>query len=133
MDILIVDDEIVSRTKMQTILKSFGDCTAVDNGQGAIDVFNKELSQGNAFDLITLDINMPDMGGEEVLIAIREIEKNNNIPNDKLVKILMVTSESDKEKVIACHSAGCDDYIIKPFNIETIQQKIEQFGFAGAT
>ncbi len=126
---LTVDDEIVSRTKMQTLLTPFGECRVAESGHAAIDCFKSAFARKNCFDLITLDINMPDMDGEKVLKVIREIENQNHIPAQKRAKILMVTCEADKERVLLCHAAGCDDYIIKPFNIHTLQLKMEQFGF----
>jgi two-component system, chemotaxis family, chemotaxis protein CheY len=126
---LTVDDEIVSRTKMQTLLTPFGDCQVAESGHAAIDCFQSTIAQKESFDLVTLDINMPDMDGEKVLKAIREIENQNNIPTQNRTKILMVTCEANKERVLLCHAAGCDDYIIKPFNIHTLQLKMEQFGF----
>lgn len=129
MKILIVDDEVVSREKMRNLLSLFGDCVAVDNGADAIDAMHFACSRGEFFDLITLDINMPGMGGDKALKAIREIESDYNTIAEKPAVILMVTSEADKDKILTCHAMGCNDYIIKPFNPRTIEQKLLKFGF----
>ncbi|MCP4673204.1 MAG: response regulator, partial [Desulfobacula sp.] len=137
MKTLIVDDDFVSRTKMHTIMESFGECEAVENGPDAIESFKEALAKGMLFDLITLDIAMPDMDGTEVLFNIRKIETEKNIPKQKQVKILMVTSHSDKDNYITCLQAGCNDYIVKPFDLESISKKLEeiqskeQFDFTG--
>ena len=123
---LIVDDELVSRKKMQKIMESFGECEAVDSGKTAITAFKKAVENRRLFDLVTLDVNMPDMDGTEVLFEIREIEKEFNLSNEKQVKVLMVTSSSDKDTIITCIQAECDDYIVKPFDKETLSEKIEK-------
>ncbi len=123
---LVIDDDFISRTKMHTILDTFGTAVEVDNGRGAIDLFKQAIDNKETFDLITLDIEMPDMDGTEVLINIREIEGENNIPDDKKAVILMVTSHSDKDTFITCRQAGCNDYIVKPFDEKSISTKLEE-------
>ncbi|MBF0225174.1 MAG: response regulator [Desulfobacterales bacterium] len=129
MKTLVVDDELVSRKKMHKIMESFGESTAVENGTDAIKAFKKSWEMGIPYDLITLDIAMPDMTGIQVLTKIREIEKEKNIPEEKLVKIMMVTSHSDKEIVISSMKAGCNNYIVKPFDKERVLKKMETLGF----
>lgn len=123
---LVVDDELVSRKKIQKIMDTLGECEAVEGGRDAIAAFTKALENGVPFDLITLDIALPDMDGTEVLYEIREIEKGENTPAEKQVKILIVTARSDKDSIITCIQAGCDDYIVKPFNREMVIKKLEK-------
>lgn len=126
MKILVVDDELVSRMALEKIMDSFGQCEVVESGSGAITAFQKALEEGAPFGLITLDINMPEMDGKEVLINIREIERKKEIPKEKQVIIIMATSSPDKEDVIACIQAGCNDYIVKPFNKEIVREKFDK-------
>ncbi|MBW1691998.1 MAG: response regulator [Deltaproteobacteria bacterium] len=128
MKTLVVDDELVSRKKMQRIMDGFGEYEAVESGSAAIAAFKNALETGTPFDLITLDIAMPGMDGTAVLYEIREIEKEKKIPKEKQVKILMVTSHSDRDTIITCIQAGCDDYIVKPFDREIVAKKLEKFG-----
>jgi two-component system chemotaxis response regulator CheY len=127
MKILVVDDELVSRMKMQKIMSGVGDCVAVANGDQALTRFKKALEAERPFDLVTLDVLMPEMDGTEVLSKIRQIEEQKQIPKEQRVKILMVTSQSDKNTVIICIQAECDDYIVKPFDREMIMEKLEKF------
>ena len=128
MKILIVDDEIVSRSKMNTLLRSFGTCKAVDNGEEAIDLFKEAWRAGEPFDLVTLDIEMPNIDGFKVLSALREFESVLEVEKVRQSIIMMVTAQSDKQKVFTCLKAGCDDYIVKPFNMKIIREKLEKFG-----
>lgn len=128
MKILIVDDEMVSRRKMEIIMREYGDCESVENGNSAIRAFAEAIETGILFDLITLDISLPDMNGTNVLNVIRELEKGNAIAEDNRVKVLMVTAHGDQDIVMTSIAAGCDDYIIKPFTVDTITQKLEKIG-----
>jgi len=79
MKILIVDDEFVSRKKMHKIVQNFGKCKVVDSGKAAISAFKTAWESWTPFDLITLDVSMPEMDGIEVVYKIREIEKENKV------------------------------------------------------
>ncbi len=124
MRIMVVDDELVSRKKMEKILSSFGEVEAVENGEKAIDFFRKASDKGEGIDLITLDIEMPGIDGTETLFEIREIESENKVSKDKQVKILMVTSHSHRDYVITSMQAGCNDYVVKPFTSDMVIKKL---------
>jgi HD-like signal output (HDOD) protein len=128
MKTLIVDDQIVSRMKIQKIMEGFCEIDAVDCGQAAIDAYKKSLEIKTPYNLITLDVSMPDLDGREVLKTIRDLETNHQIDKDQQVKILMITSSSDKETVLSSIQAGCDDYLVKPLNREAISHKLKKFG-----
>ncbi len=128
MKILVVDDEIVSRTKLTLILEHFGDCDTVDNGKDALGLFRAAHHKKDPFDLIMLDINMPEMDGITVLSEIRAAEKKLKLKKDEAAKILMATSCRDKDQIIACVQSGCNDYIGKPFDIDIIRTKLDKLG-----
>ncbi len=124
MRVMVVDDELVSRKKMEKILSSFGEVEAIENGEKAIDVFRKASDKREGFDLITLDIEMPGIDGTETLFEIREIENEKKVPKDKQVKVLMVTSHSHRDYVITSIQAGCNDYVVKPFTKDMVIKKL---------
>jgi two-component system chemotaxis response regulator CheY len=128
MRILVVDDENVSRRKMARILLGHGECDAVDSGKTAVELFGTALRENRPFDLIALDISMPDMDGTEVLERIRDLEDQNRIPGERRVKVLMVTAHADQETIVRSIRSGCDDYIIKPFSPETVKKKLARLG-----
>ncbi len=128
MKILIVDDELVSRKKMGKILGSLGECEMFENPLEAITAFEIALIEGNPFNLILLDVEMPEMSGMAVLKKIRAIEGQKNIPAEKQAKIMMVTMSKEKSVVMECIQAGCNNYITKPFNKELVIEKIEAMG-----
>lgn len=130
MRILVVDDELVSREKMKRIMSSLGECDEVTSGQDALEAFMDASAENKQYDLITLDISMPEMDGTEVLNRIRSMENDNDIPKEGQVKIFMVTASSEKDIILACIKSGCNDYIMKPFTIETVAKKLKDNGLA---
>jgi len=128
MKVLVVDDELVSRKKMEKIMTAFGQCVAVENGADALKAVEEGIGKGEPFDLITLDVSMPEMDGTEVMYEIRVIEEQKNIPKENRSKVLMVTGQSDKDTVITCVQAGCDGYVVKPFDSAIMAEKIKQIG-----
>ena len=127
MKILIADDEPVSRKKMHMILKHFGECQLVETGGEAVSAFKDSLENRTPFDLVTLDILMPDMDGIRALLNIRDAENKSQEQiqgEQKKTKIMMVTCHSKKDLIIACTRAGADNYVVKPFNKEIITEKL---------
>ncbi len=127
MKILVVDDEIVSRKKMMKIIDNFGSCDGVQNGKTALSMIKTSLLEWKLYDLITLDVSMPDISGTQVLMKIRKLEKERGLAKEERAKILMVTSHSDMETVKAC-VGKCDGYVIKPFNKEVMMDKMKRIG-----
>lgn len=130
MRVLVVDDELVSRKKMEKIMDTFSECVAADSGEAALKAFEAAIEKGEPFDLITLDISMPRMDGTEVLYEIRKIEQQRNISKENQLKVIMVTAQSDKGTVITCMQAGCDSYVVKPFDRAIIAKRLEELGMS---
>ena len=128
MRILVVDDELVSREKMKHIMSSLGECDEVASGQDALKAFMDARIEGKQYDLITLDISMPEMDGTEVLGRIRTLEKEDGTPKEGQVRIMMVTGSSEKDTILTCIKAGCNDYIMKPFDKQTVVKKLVDGG-----
>ena len=128
---LIVDDEIVSKKKMQKIMEGFSECETAETGKGAIAAYKESLEKGNPFDLITLDIIMPDIDGLRALKKIRDWEKDMETKGSKQrqVKIMMVTAHSNISLIRSCIKAGCNSYIVKPFAKDTVMQKLKELAF----
>jgi HD-like signal output (HDOD) protein/FixJ family two-component response regulator len=130
MRILVVDDELVSREKMKRIMSSLGECDEVTSGQDALKAFMDASAEKKQYDLITLDISMPEMDGTEVLKEIRSMENDTGIPKEDQVKIFMVSVSSEKDTILTCIKSGCNDYIMKPFTMETVAKKLKDNGLS---
>jgi two-component system chemotaxis response regulator CheY len=128
MRILIVDDDAKNRKLLTHIVNRFGECQAVESGTEAIMAFKDAWMAWRPFGLILMDIMMPGMSGEEALASIRQMERERKIDPDHQAKIIMITALSDMEIVKRCFQAGCNDYIVKPFDAETVLQKLAKLG-----
>jgi len=117
MKILIVDDFSTMRRIVRNILKqlSFNNVDEAEDG----DVALEKLKNGS-YDFVITDWNMPNMTGLDLLKAIRADEILKNIP------VLLITAEAEKENVVLAAQAGVNDYIVKPFTGDVLQQKINR-------
>lgn len=129
MKTLVVDEDLVSRKKMNLIMKNLGECEMVESGKDAIAAFELARRDNSPFDLITLCLFMTEMDGKEALKSIRQIESDEGGSGEKRVKIFMVTAPSERDTIIDCVKAGCDDFIIKPFDKSTVVKKLVKHGF----
>lgn len=130
MKILIIEDEFVSRTKLQKILSNLGDCHLAVNGKEAMEAFKLAHEEGEPYELITVDIKLPDMSGPEIVKQMRAWEKEARAAvKDGEAKILMVTALSGKN-VMESFKEGCEGYIVKPFDSRKIARELARLGIA---
>ena len=116
MQILVVDDYQTMLRVLTNLLKQLG-FHNVDQAQDG----DEALSKLNAttVDFIISDWNMEPMTGIELLREVRASDKLKHIP------FIMITAESKTENVIAAKEAGVSNYIVKPFNAQTLKGKME--------
>lgn len=125
---LIVDDDFFSRRILQAILSEYGECHVAVNGQETIYAFKQSLAEEKTYDVILLDIMMPEMDGQEVLKELRTIEKNKGIYGDKSVKIIMVTALDDSENIKTAFREQCESYLIKPIHKSKLLKNLAELG-----
>lgn len=114
--ILIVDDYKTMLRIVRNLLKTLGFENVDEATDGSMALQMIGVKQ---YGLIISDWNMEPMSGYELLKNVRGNEKTRNIP------FIMVTAESKTENVIAAKQAGVSNYIVKPFNAETLKMKME--------
>ncbi|MBI5739818.1 MAG: response regulator [Nitrospirae bacterium] len=132
MKALIAEDDFVSRRLMQRYLEKCSECDIASNGREALEAFRLALKEKTPYDLICLDIMMPELDGKEVLKAIREIEKERGVIFPDGVKIIMTTANSDRESVILFGILQCNSYLVKPVSKERLFKEIETLGLLKA-
>ncbi len=118
MRILIAEDDYVSRTFLYKFLSNYGDCDVTVDGIEALEVFIMSLDEGQHYDLICLDIMMPEVDGVNVLKTIRVLEDERNIPKDNRSKVIMTTALNATEKVKSAFEIGAEGYAVKPIDID---------------
>jgi len=113
--ILIVDDNEDNRYTLQTLLEADGHqrIASASGGNEAI-----ELIENQKINLVLLDMMMPDLAGDEVLRIIKSKSETRDIP------VVMISADTDTEKVSRCIELGADDYLPKPFNATILRARI---------
>ncbi len=126
MKILIVDDDQVNRSFLCKSLSAYGQCINEDDGKKAIGSFVKALYDQEPFDLVLLDIMMPNIDGQEALRILRKIEEQWKVKPGKEAKVIMVTAlHSPMEVTRAFFQGEATDYVVKPVIIEELKNKID--------
>src|ERR1700758_4837320 len=113
--ILIVDDNEDNRYTLQLLLESDGHerISSASSGNEAIALIEKEK-----FSLVLLDLMMPDMNGDEVLKVIKSDPDKRDIP------VVMISADTNADKVSQCIERAADDYLPKPFNPSILRARI---------
>ena len=122
MRILIAEDDFASRKFMHRFLSKYGDCDITVNGVEAVDAFQMALEDDEAYDLLCLDIMMPELDGYKTLERIREIEDENNVDDMNKVKVIITTALSERRYVDRAFQMGCVAYAGKPIDLEKFEQ-----------
>jgi two-component system chemotaxis response regulator CheY len=115
MKVLVVDDFSTMRRIVKNILRQLGfeNIVEADDGESAVRKLESER-----IDFVVSDWNMPNMSGLELLKWVRSHDEFKDLP------FLMVTAEAQKENVLEAVKAKVSNYIVKPFNAETLSEKI---------
>ena len=111
---LVVEDDFSSRFLLQRLLKPYGDCHVAVNGKEAVSAYRMALDAGQPYDLVCLDIMMPEMDGHAALKEMRAMEELKGIDSTHGAKIIMTTALGDLKNVTAAYKALCDGYLVKP-------------------
>ena len=114
MKILVVDDNFVNRKILVKFLEGMGERDVAVNGLEALEAVKLGLEENAPYDLMLLDIMMPEMDGHETLTAVRELEMEREIFTSDGIKIIMVTALNDAKNIMHAFREGCEHYITKP-------------------
>ncbi|MFH0729999.1 MAG: response regulator [Pseudomonadota bacterium] len=128
MKTLIVEDDFTSRLLLQELLKNYGSAHIAVNGKEAVEAVHLALEMGEPYDLICIDIMMPEMDGQEALRQIREQEEARGILSSKGAKIVMTTALGDTQNVISAWRSLCDAYLIKPIQKAKLLEELRKLG-----
>jgi len=113
--VLVVDDSPTMRRIIKNTLDRIGFTQSIEaeHGKQAL-----EMLAGNPVELLLTDWNMPIMNGLELVGEVRKMDKYKKLP------ILMITTRGMKEDVVQAVHAGVNNYVVKPFTPEILEEKI---------
>ena len=130
MRILVAEDDAHSQTIMAKYLQPLGDVTMCWDGVEALEAFDQAIQSNSGFDLICLDIMMPELDGQKTLAKIRELEDENNIETRSRSKVVMVSALDDPHSVMEAYYHGlADGYLVKPIQKIALYEKLTDLGF----
>jgi two-component system chemotaxis response regulator CheY len=117
---LVVDDSRAMRMILSRALAQSGfEVIHAANGREALDTLDL---QGASLDLVLMDWNMPELSGIEALEEIRSRGEFNRI------RVVMVTTETEIDQMVRALQAGADEYVMKPFTQEALEDKLRLIG-----
>lgn len=131
MKILVVEDEAVLRNEMVDMMAAYGDCDAAENGNEAMEAVKEAIRKNDAYDIVCMDIVMPEKDGYQALKEIRDLERIKGIPEENKAKIVMVSELNEGRNVKRAFELGCDAYAGKPVNREKFDAALKKMGFVG--
>ncbi len=121
MKALVIDDSTAARFLLTKILRELGfQCIEAVDGKQALE----RLAAEPDVDLALVDWNMPVMNGYELLLEMR-----NNRAYDS-TRVMMATTETEMHQVVKAIEAGANEYIMKPFTKEMVEDKLRLLGFS---
>lgn len=118
MKILIAEDDFASRKFMSKYLQKYGECDITVDGEEAVEAFLMALEDEEPYDLLCLDVMMPQMDGYQVLEKVRKL--------DKKVKIIMTTALNEEKNVRKAFDMECTAYTGKPIDTEKFDMLIQK-------
>ena len=120
--ILIIDDMSTIREEVARCLNQIG-YTNLDQASDGQDAWNKlktAVTDSNEYKMIFCDINMPNCNGIDFLKIARKSDNYETTP------IVMISTENEKDVILTCIQEGANNYILKPFDADTVKEKIDQ-------
>jgi len=128
MKTLIVEDDLTSRLLLQTLLGSYGPCHVAVNGREAVEAFRMARENGHPYDLICMDIMMPEMDGNAALRGIRGLEDAGRVKSGAAVKVFMTTALTGVKDVVTGFENLCDAYLFKPIEADKLLGELRKYG-----
>ncbi|MEO5354205.1 MAG: response regulator [Magnetococcus sp. XQGC-1] len=128
--ILIADDQLIYRETLRVFLQPYGKCVLVEDGAQAVQAFQEALAANDPFQLVLLDIQMPNMDGQEALMQIRKLEKQKHglsLSSCEYSYVLMQTSLDDPAQLVTAYKEGhCNGYIVKPVDQDELLERLRK-------
>jgi two-component system chemotaxis response regulator CheY len=123
---LIVEDDATSRLLLVELLAPLKTVQDFDSGPPALKVVEDGLRNKQLFDLVCLDIMLPDMDGQQILRRIRDAEERAGYPIGRGSKIVMTTALRDKDNIMNAFRGSCDGYLTKPIEKARLFERLRE-------
>ncbi len=125
---LVVEDEFISRKLLLAFLHPLGLCQAAKDATEALLAVELSFKENQPYDLICLDIKLPDLDGQETLKRIRALESGHGIMPGDGAKIIMTTAIEDPASIMQAFKGQCEAYLVKPIHEARLLEQIKKLG-----
>ena len=129
---LIVEDNVINSKYLINLLKPFGETDVAENGVKAIEKIRESLEKQETYDLVCLDVMMPEKDGQETLTEIRSIESQFGVFGLDGVKVIMTTAMDDRKTILQSFTSGCESFLIKPIDKNKLYDELQKLGLVKA-
>ena len=126
MKFLVAEDDPTSALVIKKFLSAYGEVVVAGDGVEALEILMDTVKEGDAFDLICLDVMMPKASGIEVLTVIRKLEDDLGVAEEARIPIVMMTALSDMDYVDEAFGIGCDGYVAKPIDLDKVEELMRE-------
>jgi two-component system chemotaxis response regulator CheY len=128
---LIVDDSRYQRHLIIQVLADLFTTEEAADGRQALVLFQAALEAGQPFDLVVMDILMPELSGHDALAGIRRLEEAAGIPEERRTPAVMLSSLDDPANMLrAQFESGAQAYVTKPFTPKTLLEALASLSLA---
>lgn len=124
MKTLVVDDVGVNRRVLKSLLEKHGTCDVASGGREAVDAFQAAWKDNAPYNLICLDIMMPEFDGLMTLEVMRKIEAAMNLEPDQRVHVLIISASDTEKDQVKARELGADGYLFKPISVAALTKRL---------
>lgn len=123
---LVAEDDATNRKLLQAFLSRYGECDIAVDGREAVSAVLLAIQSRREYDLVCMDLRMPQMDGQEAIRAIRREENAKRA--SKNAKIFVTTVHTDSESIAAALLGRCDAYLVKPIDTAKLKKELMALG-----
>jgi len=122
--ILIIEDDASTSALLRHLLKKHGPCMVAGTARDGFAAFLKAWEQSQPYQILFLDLHLPDLSGLSILSALRRFESDRRVPHNRRCLVVVSTASDDLEDIKAALVLEADGYLVKPLSPEAIEEKI---------
>jgi two-component system, chemotaxis family, chemotaxis protein CheY len=123
---LVAEDDATNRKLLQAILSRYGTCDVAVDGMEAVSAVRRAREDHQSYDLVCMDLRMPQMDGLEAIREIRKQEASAGVL--RAAKIVVTTIHTDMESITEALLGRCDGYLVKPFDTAKLKKELKGLG-----
>jgi len=122
---LIVEDDRVSSQVLEKMISRYGSSDVAADGQKALDLFREALESGCPYDLVLMDIMIPEIDGLQAVLSMRQLETARALPASRRVKVIMTTALDDPRTIMkALYESDASSYLVKPIRMQALENEL---------